>query len=379
METSSTESLKNVRNANQEMLDYFNDCYVQKLEQIQNLKTEQFELKVKIDELVKTRDVYSFKTSTGHNVFSPFSTTTTTQQEKAEQIETQLHDLMDVKLSLDNRISGLEAEIDDLKNRLSTLNTANKKLDELLAEQEEEALENSEIFEDEDESGEDETEYINHGLNVLMLNQYDKKLLAQKISKSVKDLLDSNINKLDVLSWMLKSDVNRAKITLNEIIDATDQLADSLDSIIADLSDEPDTSEPIWTLLNDTILEYKESHPECVIESDIVCPDYDLNLPPIITIHLVAIIREIFDNVFKHSNANRITANIHISNQLVDVYINDNGVGIDSNYTHLTPWYSGLHKIRETIYLLNGQFKIDGDLISGTNVRFSFPVDNINA
>lgn len=379
METSSTESLKNVRNTNQEMLDYFNDCYVQKLEQIQNLKTEQFELKVKIDELVKTRDVYSFKTSTGHNVFSPFSTTTTTQQEKAEQIETQLHDLMDVKLSLDNRISGLEAEIDDLKNRLSTLNTANKKLDELLAEQEEESLENSEIFEDEDESGEDETEYINHGLNVLMLNQYDKKLLAQKISKSVKDLLDSNINKLDVLSWMLKSDVNRAKITLNEIIDATDQLADSLDSIIADLSDEPDTSEPIWTLLNDTILEYKESHPECVIESDIVCPDYDLNLPPIITIHLVAIIREIFDNVFKHSNANRITANIHISNQLVDVYINDNGVGIDSNYTHLTPWYSGLHKIRETIYLLNGQFKIDGDLISGTNVRFSFPVDNINA
>lgn len=376
MDAPSTENLKIVRDTNQEMLDYFNDCYVRKLEQVQSLKTEQFELKVKIDELVKTRDVYSFKTSTGHNVFSPFSTTTTSQQEKATQIETQLHDLMDVKLSLDNNISKLETEIDDLKNRLSTLSTANKKLNELLAEQEEEALEKAVLSENENTSKEEETEHINHGINVLMMNQYDKKQLAQKISKSVLELLDSNLNKLDVLSWMLKSDVNRAKITLNEIIDSTEQLADSLDTIISELSNEPDTNEPIWSLLDDMILEYKEAHPECVIESDIDCPDYDLNLPPIITIHLLAIIKEIFDNAFRHSNANRITANILISNQLVDVFINDNGVGIDSNYTHLTPWYSGLHKVQETIYLLNGQFKIDGDLISGTNVRFSFPIDN---
>lgn len=375
METSTTESLRTVQKVNQEMLDYFNSSYVRKLEQVQNLKTEQFELKVKIDELMKTRDIYSFKTSTGHNVFSPFSTAVTGQQEKAEQIETQLHDLMEVKLSLDQRIAGLEKEIDDLKNRLLILNTSNKKLDELLAESDEAETETQDGAEAEEPSEEDTPEEIHHGLNILMLNQYEKKQLAAKMSKSVKELLDSNKNKLEILSWMLKSDVNRAKVTLNEIIDSTDHLAASLDTIITDLSNEPDTSEPIWTLLNDTILEYKEAHPECVIESDIDCPDYDLNLPPIITIHLVAIIREIFDNAFRHSNANRIVANIHISSRLVDVRINDNGVGIDSNFSDLSPWYSGLHKIREIIYLLNGQFKIGGDLISGTDVHFSFPLD----
>ena len=50
-----------MRDSNQEILDYFNELYVEKLEQIQTLKTEQFELKIKIDELMKTLEVYSFK------------------------------------------------------------------------------------------------------------------------------------------------------------------------------------------------------------------------------------------------------------------------------------------------------------------------------
>ena len=62
MDISTTENLKTVRDSNQEMLDYFNGLYVAKLEQIQSLKTEQFELKIKIDELMKTLEVYSLKT-----------------------------------------------------------------------------------------------------------------------------------------------------------------------------------------------------------------------------------------------------------------------------------------------------------------------------
>ena len=90
MDNSSIESLKLVRSTNQDLLNFFNDSYISKLEQVQSLKTEEFELKAKIDQLIKTLDVYSFKTSTGHNVFSPFSANTTSQQEKATQIELQL-------------------------------------------------------------------------------------------------------------------------------------------------------------------------------------------------------------------------------------------------------------------------------------------------
>lgn len=373
MDTSSIENLKIVRTSNQDMLDYFNGLYVRKLEMIQSLKTEQFELKVKIDELVKTLDVYSFKNSAGHNVFSPFSSGTTIQQEKASQIESQIRDLMDVQLSIDGKITKLEYEIDDLKKRINILSTSNKKLDELLAEAEENPDTSSEYEEDE-ATEENEEPDTNHGLNILRLQNYEKQKLANKLDNQIADTVDGNIHKLEVLSWLLKSDINRAKLTLDELISSNEKLLMSIDDTISDLTCNIDSNEPVWTLLNDIMLEYKEAHPECVIESDIECPDYELNLSPIITSNLIMIIREIMENAFKHSNANRIVVKIYISSRLIDVFINDNGVGIDSNFSHVTPWYSGLNRIKEIIYLLDGQFKIDGDIISGTNVRFSFPI-----
>lgn len=373
MDTSSIENLKIVRASNQDMLDYFNGLYVRKLEMVQSLKTEQFELKAKIDELIKTLDIYSFKNSAGHNVFSPFSAGTTIQQEKAAQIESQIKDLMDVQLSIDGKIAKLENEIDDLKKRINTLSTSNKKLDELLSEAEENPDTSSESEEDEATEEKEEPD-INHGLNILRLQNYEKQQLADRLDNQIADTLDGNIHKLEVLSWLLKSDINRAKLTLDELISSNEKLLTSIDDMISDLTCNIDSNEPVWTLLNDIMLEYKEAHPECVIESDIECPDYELNLSPIITSNLIMIIREIMENAFNHSNANRIVVKIYISSRLVDVFINDNGVGIDSNFSHATPWYSGLNRIREIIYLLDGQFKIDGDIISGTNVRFSFPI-----
>ena len=113
MDTSSIESLKLVRKTNQDLLNFFNDSYISKLEQVQSLKTEDFELKAKIDQLIKTLDVYSFKTSTGHNVFSPFSVDTTSQQEKATQIELQLKELQDMQQTLHLQIKEDEEETAD--------------------------------------------------------------------------------------------------------------------------------------------------------------------------------------------------------------------------------------------------------------------------
>ncbi len=111
----------------------------------------------------------------------------------------------------------------------------------------------------------------------------------------------------------MKSDITRAKVTLDELVNSTNEISDSLDSILADLASNIDMNEPIWTLLDDTIFKYKEAHPECVIESDIDCPEYDLQIPEIIILNLIYILREIFDNAFKHSNANRIVIKKYIS------------------------------------------------------------------
>ena len=174
MDISAAENLETVRNSNQEILDYFNGLYVEKLEQIQSLKTEQFELKIKIDELIKTLDVYSFKNSTGHNVFSPFSTTTTTQEEKASQIEQKLNDLNEVNRTLDSRILALQKESEALKNRITSIHTATKKLDAVLEELAEEFTEEAAPPEPEEEEATNDKPVINHGINVLRLEKYSR-------------------------------------------------------------------------------------------------------------------------------------------------------------------------------------------------------------
>lgn len=374
MDISTTENLKTVRDSNQEMLDYFNGLYVAKLEQIQSLKTEQFELKIKIDELMKTLEVYSFKNSAGHNVFSPFSTTTTTQEEKAAQIEQELKELNASDAELTANIRSLQADADELKSRITLLHTATRKLDTFLDELADEFTKESTALED-DESTEENLPVINHGFNILRLKKYDQDKLVQSLHTDILEQLDRTRHTLDSLSWLIKSDVNRAKVTLDELIDSTASMEDSLNAILLGLTGDIDATVPIETLLEDTIFRYKDAYPECVIESDIDCPDASIEIPEIITISLIRILCECLDNVYKHANANRVGINIQIYSAQISVHINDNGIGIDENYSHTSPWNSGLHRIQEIIYLLNGQLKIEGDIISGTDIRFSIPIE----
>lgn len=374
MDNTSIEGLRLVRSTNQDLLNFFNDSYIEKLEQVQSLKTEEFELKAKIDQLLKTLDVYSFKTSTGHNVFSPFSANTTSQQEKATQIGAQLKELQDIQANLQMQIRSEELETDKLKRKISSLSNSIEHLDELLSEVTEEVSTIEEQSSGDTEADKADEPPINHGLNILRLRQHEKKMLAEKIQSDITDVLDANFHKLEVLSWLIRSDINRAKVTLEELTASTSKLADYVDELAMELANETDSEEPVWTLLENLIQSYKDEHPECSIASDIDCTDYAIDIPNIVSTNLVFIIQEIMSNAFTHSNANKIVIKIYISSRLVDVYINDNGVGIDSSYSDSSPWYSGLHKVREIIYLLDGTFKIDGDIVSGTNVRFSFPL-----
>ncbi len=219
MDIQITENLKTVQSSNQDLLDYFNNLYVEKLEQVQTLKTEQFELKAKIDELVKTLDVYSFKSSTGQNVFSPFSSTATSQQEKASQIELELANLNDVKKTLDKRIEVLRDETDHLKQRISSINDSNKTLDNII---------------------DDLTKKAEADAAKVSLSRDECNKIVKKINNTTKEMLQGNIHKLELLSWLLKTDVSRAKVTLDELIDSTNKICDSLDDIVSDLTLETD-------------------------------------------------------------------------------------------------------------------------------------------
>ena len=374
MDSVTKEDLDIIKQANEQMLSYFQSVYITKLESLQGLKTESFEIEVKIEELEKTKRLYIYKANDSKNIFSPLSPNPTTEHEKSRVIDTQLHDLYGAKAALSARIATLEQELSSIQDKLELLKKAGTSINTLSADQ---------LYTDTlPDSGDDDFEFIeeeemepaDHGYQVLMLNEYQKSRTAQILEHAVKEPLINNQNKQDVLGWLLNSDIDRCRVTLREIQNNTETVLSDIDAFIDRLQPKFDLKQPIWMILDDFITGYREQHPECVIEADIDCPEADINIPPIVLITFMQGLTEIFENAFQHSNANKITAKIIVSNRLIDVFINDNGVGIQENYLSTSKWYSGLHRLHEAIYLLDGKINIQGDLISGTNVRFSFPI-----
>lgn len=365
-----------IEEANSKTLEYFNKTYVSNLELVQSLKTELFELEVSIETLEKTRDLYSYQVDDRKNVFSPLSNNVDPSNTKGYQLALQIKDLEDAKVLLEKRISDLLEDIDFYKEQVSMLSKASKCIhtvlvgskssNEIPSEEEENLIE---FIETEDTEGK-----VTHPYTSMMLEDYENYQHAYMLDQNVKQEIISNLNKLDVIKWLLHSDIGRAQITLNEIQSSQQHILSSLDMVIDRLNYNIDTKQPIWDQVNKLVDSYKKAHPECMFDSTCDCTEHELDIPSVITIRLIKMLREVFDNIFKHSNANRITSKIFISSRLIDVYVNDNGVGIPEDYLERAGYHSGLHRLHETIYQLDGKLQIQGDLISGTNVRFSFPI-----
>lgn len=365
-----------IEEANSKTLDYFNRAYLNNLELVQELKTELFELDVQIETLEKTRDLYSCHLDNRRNVFSPINIDESNSTvNRGRQIEKQLQDLKDAKQRLENRISELEHDITFYKEQVEMLSKAGKCIHTVLVgnKQEEHPLTIEDDAIEFIETTEEES-ISHHGYNLLMLEDYEHYHIASALDQNVKQELITNLNKMDVLKWLLHSDTARAKITLEELHNSSNSILASIDTILDSLNYNIDIKQPIWDQINKLIDSYRITHPECMIDATCDCTEHDIQLPSVITFRLVDMIKEVFDNVFKHSNANKVTAKVFISSRLIDVYINDNGVGIPEDYLDCSNWSSGLHKLHETIYQLDGKLQITGDLISGTNVRFSFPI-----
>lgn len=369
------DNLNTLRTTNWDILNYFRSAYVTQSEQIQSLKSELFELDVKIEELQKTKDIYSFQSDTRRNIFSPLPSSTTTQG-KGQVIQAQLDELQGVRISLAEKINSLDIELSTIRNHIQALEAANQCLSSLY-----QNLPQPESEEPENETSEitltsvsTEESPVTHASQILMLHQYDKSRAADRIRTTIRQNIENNQNKLDVLKWLIQSDPTRARLTLQELQDTNQRLLSATDSVLQELDNDLHYQCPIWLAIDDCIQKYRTQHPECTIDAAVDCTDYDIKVLPIITITLLQLMKEVMNNIFYYSNANKVLVKVYINSRMIDVYVNDNGVGIGSDYLTGSPWHSGLHRLHEIMYLLGGKVQIDGDIISGTNVRFSFPI-----
>lgn len=375
MDNQSTTNFNTIQNSNKEMLEYFNKLFLDNLEKIQELKTRIFEIDIKIEELEKTRNIYAFKSSSRKSVFTP-TISDDVENEKSRIIDNQISDLKSVRESLSFNISDLEYTLKTIKSKLKLLNDAEnaiKAVGEKIAPElldtisEKEASDFEFIQEPEEPSH-------NHGYNILMLDAFDKSFYATLIDRNLKNNIVNMDHKLDMLSYLLSTDVNRARLTIQELTQCSKKLLDSVEDINSHLDYRLDSQQPIWNILDTFVMNQRDKHPEFIIDADIECTDYELNVHPVFTINLIRLLNIFFDNIYKHSKGNSVTLRLCLSKNKVDVSLCDNGIGISSDYLAQSPWYSSLHKAHEILYLLEGNLSIGENPEKGTLIRFSFPI-----
>ena len=102
--------------------------------------------------------------------------------------------------------------------------------------------------------------------------------------------------------------------------------------------------------------------------------DYQLPLNMITSkyaIHLLQIVREAMNNIFKHAKASEVALNFNINHdQIITITIRDNGVGLPTNIKQENHY--GLIIMKDRADLLNGNLIIDSKPNKGTQIMITF-------
>ncbi len=83
------------------------------------------------------------------------------------------------------------------------------------------------------------------------------------------------------------------------------------------------------------------------------------------------LVRESLSNSLRHSEADRITIEIHGGDDRLALVISDNGIGFDPAHV---AWGLGLTNLRERATRAGGQISIDSEAAAGTTIRTSLPL-----
>lgn len=369
----SKEKYQKIKSANQTMLDYFNKAFLAQLEDIQNLKTQIFEIDIKIDELDKTKDIYAFKSNSRKSVFSPV-TNDGIDTERNKIIQEQIKDLQSVKETLTLKLRSMELQLNKLRQYLEALNDAEDALSSFeprFTTDDPDHTDNYGFTFLQDDAKEDISA---HGYNILMLDAYDRALTQTILDKNIRTGLESMESKLDMINYLIGTDVGRAKLTIQEILHNTKQLIHNVDDMSDNLNRFSNSNKPLKEQLEIYLNEFKQKNPKLDITASVETPDAGISYHPVFNINFMCLIQIFFDNIAAHANASKVTLQASLMPNTLEVILKDDGVGIKENFMTDSPWYSSLHKAKEILYMLCGRLDISGDVISGTTVKFSFSI-----
>ena len=376
------------------------------------------ELAIQIDQLEKTKQLYSKESHHYRDVFSPLNLSDNSMEN--EYIDKQIEQLNNEKektlviredatkllREINKNIQMLEISMNELKVycfeksrqqeeffeafeqddfifieeedqlpavRVDTNAMIREKMNHKMLEKKE-IVENSVDNANKSENFVDLSEIHAHNSNILMLWEYDKVRLQNYLSEELIQEMELCLQELDKIKWMMYSDMERAKITLDRVEKILKKWQSEFKNQSVQRQVQTEFSEPAKIYFERFLKQKQEIYTEWDFRYEVNQKNFQQTIPPIIVLLLLRILDELFENVRKHSESDRVGIYLNFNEKEIALQMSDNGIGITEDYMEKSNWHSGLHFVEEWVYLLNGKIEITGDLTSGTIIDILIPV-----
>ena len=371
-----------VLNVIEEMMTYFSKLNNEHETKLQEYKAKLFETNIKLDELVKTQNVYSLNVDYRKNVFSPI-VFEPEETEKEAEIRNEINSLQALQNKYEYGISEESIYIKSIVKRLKNLNEAKNSLSSIMREldnqketnrkkdliiEADKAREQKRLNDEKTNELKDEIKVRSHLENILMLSTYDDTLLSTLLDKKVKTVIEENNKKIENAKGYIYGTPGRSKVLLDEVTNSQKSLIQSINSQLNKMNYEFDDEMPIEKMLKEYIEKEMGKHTNIKYTYSIdgveTTPDY------IRYVVLNSLLNIFFENIYKHSKASMISFKADEEDDILYFEIRDNGIGIPDNYLEKTEWYSGIKRAKELLFMISGKLDIKND--NGTIVRFSF-------
>jgi hypothetical protein len=212
---------------------------------------------------------------------------------------------------------------------------------------------------------------------------FEKKAAVRKersrISAEMHDDLGSGLTSIKMLSELMNiRKGNMSGLELQKIAQRSDEMVESLNTIVWALNDRNDRLEHV--------IAYLRSYISSAFEDSNIALDLEVNTENAIRgleIHgemrrnIFLILKESINNIFKHSGASRAIIRINAASTGLSMEIIDNGKGIDPEKTSSTG--NGLRNLQTRATNLGGKISFENNIAGGLNVSFNMPDYNESA
>ena len=367
------EQLTSILKATTEMQSYFSKKENEASTRIQAIRQELFELDIRLDEKGRTRSLYAMNASSRKNVFSPIPLDDQ-NTEKESQLEKSIRELTERKEALTEQLNVEQEKLAGIESKLQMLRKALHATARLSRDPAFTDTEDPEDIIEFIEPPEDVADTSGHGERILNLDAFNRAYLKAILSKRVQQPLEAESQRMEQLKRLIQNDPRQASLIIGEMISRRKDIWSTLREQLDRLQPTFDETAPIAQSLDKWIMALRDAHPEFVLEASVSVRDESLVIPYIRGLTLYRLLDIFMENIIQHAEANQVRLRVQVTGREIDVFLSDNGKGIRDEDRTNAPWYSGLHKADELLYLLEGHLQITGAVNHGTTIRFSIPL-----